>query len=120
MAYRTTRAHDSARGLCLGEGGEGSASEKVGRLSEVPTEFSQNLGRPRRIEHRGQRIEQLQTLVDRVMLWTRCERETTVAWTVARDQALRDIVARGEAAAEQKDDFTVRVDVAGLDPARNY
>jgi alkaline phosphatase D len=59
-------------------------------------------------------------LADRVMLWTRCERETTVVWTVARDQALRDVVASGETLARKKDDFTVRVDVGELEPAMNY
>ena len=59
-------------------------------------------------------------LADRVMLWTRCERETTVGWTVARDQALRDVVASGEASAQIEHDLTVRVDVTGLEPATNY
>ena len=59
-------------------------------------------------------------LTDRVMLWTRCERESTVAWNIARDQALRDVVASGEAQAQEEHDLTVRVDVMGLEPATNY
>jgi alkaline phosphatase D len=59
-------------------------------------------------------------LADRVMLWTRCEREATVVWTIARDQALRDVVASGEAPARTDDDLTVHVDVAGLEPATYY
>ena len=59
-------------------------------------------------------------LVDRVMLWTRCEQEATVAWTVARDQALRDVVASGEATADSENDLALHVDVGGLDPATYY
>jgi alkaline phosphatase D len=59
-------------------------------------------------------------LADRVMLWTRCEREATVTWTVARDQALRDVIASGEVPARAEDDFTVRLDVTGLEPATVY
>ena len=59
-------------------------------------------------------------LTDRVIIWTRLERPRAVRWTVATDEALRDVVASGESAAEGASDLTVKVDVAGLEPATEY
>jgi len=62
-------------------------------------------------------------LGDRVLIWTRVESsrdEERVEWTLARDPALRDGVARGEAIARAEDDHTVTVDVAGLEPGATY
>jgi alkaline phosphatase D len=59
-------------------------------------------------------------LTDRVVVWTRAEREGEITWTVARDQALRDVVASGAAEAEADNDLTVKVDVSGLEPNTTY
>ncbi|CAN5572192.1 alkaline phosphatase D family protein [soil metagenome] len=59
-------------------------------------------------------------LTDRVVIWTRCEEEAEPTWVVARDQALRDVVATGHAAAHTENDLTVKVDVSGLEPDRTY
>jgi len=65
-------------------------------------------------------------LGDRVILWTRVTPppgETgalSVAWRVARDPGLRDVVARGEASAEPGSDYTVKVDAAGLEPGSSW
>ncbi|HEX3873978.1 MAG TPA: alkaline phosphatase D family protein [Solirubrobacteraceae bacterium] len=62
-------------------------------------------------------------LGDRVVIWTRIttdEPSVTLAWVLARDAALEDIVASGEADAEATHDHTVHVDVTGLEPATCY
>lgn len=65
-------------------------------------------------------------LGDRVMLWTRVTVETDdhvdLAWRVARDEGLRDIVASGTTATDPTADQTVHVDVDvdGLEPATTY
>jgi alkaline phosphatase D len=60
---------------------------------------------------------------DRVVIWTRVESEdeaVPVAWMLARDPGLRDVVASGETGAGAERDHTVHVDVGGLDPAQTY
>ena len=59
-------------------------------------------------------------LTDRVIIWTRCQRPTTVTWTIAADEALSDVVASGEATAATIHDLTVKVDVTGLEPDTTY
>ena len=59
-------------------------------------------------------------LTDRVVIWTRVEQECDVAWTVARDEALRHVVASGEERASPDRDLTVKVDVSGLDADTDY
>jgi len=67
-------------------------------------------------------------LTDRVMLWTRVSppesRSATtpleVAWQIASDEALTQIVARGTAPAAEERDYTVKVDAGGLRPGRVY
>ena len=60
----------------------------------------------------------------RVVLWTRITDEGSapvdVAWTIARDESLADAVARGTAQASADRDWTVHVDVGGLEPGRTY
>ena len=55
---------------------------------------------------------------DAVVLWTRVtgggDGDLAVHWTVARDAALSDVVAEGEALARVEADRTVHVDVGGL------
>ncbi|BFO20710.1 hypothetical protein SHKM778_70980 [Streptomyces sp. KM77-8] len=46
--------------------------------------------------------------------------DTEVSWTVARDKAFTDIVARGSALATAAADHTVKADVRGLRPATGY
>lgn len=65
-------------------------------------------------------------LPDGVILWTRVTRKQndddriSVEWTVAMDPELGDIVASGNALAIEERDFTVKVDVRGLDPGQTY
>lgn len=63
-------------------------------------------------------------LADRVILWTRItlldESEPEVAWVVARDAELADVVASGVTQTSESVDFTVRVDAAGLEPGTTY
>lgn len=63
-------------------------------------------------------------LADRVILWTRAlgrgGAPMRVEWVVARDPGLRRVVSRGRAWALPANDWTVKVDAAGLAPGRTY
>jgi alkaline phosphatase D len=62
-------------------------------------------------------------LTDRVLIWTRlsgAEDDQPVAWTLARDPDLREVVASGEATARADDDHTLTVDVDGLEAGTTY
>ena len=67
-------------------------------------------------------------LPDGVVIWTRCSPGETgadrgpvpVAWRVALDPGMDDVVAVGEGEARAEHDFTVKVDVGGLEPATTY
>ena len=63
-------------------------------------------------------------LPDRVLLWTRCTTDAgealAVDWWMSRTPASSGAVARGTAEASPDADFTVHVDVGGLEPATTY
>ena len=68
-------------------------------------------------------------LSDRVILWTRVTVSSqtpsqagpaTVSWQVARDARFSQVVARGETQTGATRDFTVKVDVSGLEPGTAY
>ncbi|MFE7956933.1 alkaline phosphatase D family protein [Streptomyces sp. NPDC057413] len=71
-------------------------------------------------------------LPDGILLWTRVTPvpeaipgsgtgpDTEVAWVVATDRALTDIVARGTVLATAASDHTVKADVRGLRPGTDY
>ena len=64
-------------------------------------------------------------LADRVILWTRVSGTSissrpSVRWEVARDEAFQQVVRRGEVSTTAARDFTVKVDVTGLQPGSRY
>ncbi|MFF9812776.1 alkaline phosphatase D family protein [Streptomyces sp. NPDC014006] len=71
-------------------------------------------------------------LPDGILLWTRVTPapeaipgsgvgpDTEVAWVVATDRALTDVVAQGSVTATAACDHTVKADVRGLKPATDY
>ncbi|MEO5914101.1 MAG: alkaline phosphatase D family protein [Luteolibacter sp.] len=66
-------------------------------------------------------------LPDGVILWTRVTRDNPsntadirVQWTVATDKALNSVVMSGETLAEEGHDFTVKVDVHGLNAGSTF
>lgn len=62
-------------------------------------------------------------LADRVIIWTQvtaAEPEVDVGWTVAVDEKLKDVVASGRTRTDGRHDFTVKLDVVGLQPATTY
>ncbi|MFF4980050.1 alkaline phosphatase D family protein [Streptomyces sp. NPDC001046] len=71
-------------------------------------------------------------LPDGVLLWTRVTPvpeaipgsgagpDTEVSWTVARDKAFTDVVAKGSTLATAASDHTVKADIRGLEPATDY
>lgn len=62
-------------------------------------------------------------LSDSVLLWTHITTDAASAdvdWVVATDPAMSDVVAMGSTTTDANRDFTVKVDVTGLDPATTY
>lgn len=63
-------------------------------------------------------------LTDRVIIWTRVspesEGDVLVAWEVAMDADFDSIVQSGEGTTNASVDYTVKVDVEGLDPNSHY
>lgn len=64
-------------------------------------------------------------LADRVVIWTRvtvpdASEDIRTTWTVARDEAMSDVVRTGKAFARATRDFTVKVDVDGLEAGSQY
>ena len=61
---------------------------------------------------------------DGVVLWSRISPSSSdpvgVRWRVAATPGLEDVVAQGEAQAAPEHDFTVKVDVRGLEPSTTY
>lgn len=59
-----------------------------------------------------------------VILWTRVTPETQepvpVMWNVSRDTAMKDVVKKGTFLTGPERDFTVKVDVSGLEPGQVY
>jgi alkaline phosphatase D len=55
-----------------------------------------------------------------VLLWTRLTGATEARWVLARDPDLQDVVQSGSAVTGPARDFTVVVDVEGLEPATTY
>ena len=62
-------------------------------------------------------------LTDRVIIWTRVTADTAslqVKWRVARDTMMQNIVAQGVFTTDASRDYTVKVDVTGLQPDTYY
>jgi len=65
-------------------------------------------------------------LQDRVIIWTRVlpgggqHRPVSVRWQVAEDAEFSSVVSQGETQTSQQQDYTVKVDAAGLKPKRHY
>lgn len=62
---------------------------------------------------------------DSVIIWTRLGADDTsppqrVSWQVAHDKNMQRIVASGSVSTDAARDFTVKVDVQGLDAGRRY
>jgi len=63
-------------------------------------------------------------LAERVIIWTRVTpehvREIPVSWQVATDPRLQNVVQSGETTTGPERDYTVKVDVGGLQPDTRY
>ncbi len=63
-------------------------------------------------------------LTDRVVIWTRVTTDAPgdvpVAWVMARDAGLTDVVDTGEVVATADADWAVSIDVTGLEPDTHY
>ena len=63
-------------------------------------------------------------LTDAVIIWTRVtpesEQQIEGKWTVASDQAMQNVVQKGTFATNKEKDYTVKVDVQGLEAGTYY
>jgi alkaline phosphatase D len=62
-------------------------------------------------------------LSDAIILWTRISTDAaaeTVRWVIANDEDLKDVVKTGSAKTDSSSDFTVKVDVDGLQAGHTY
>ena len=69
-------------------------------------------------------------LADRLIIWTRLTltergkrfriRRLPVGWTVATDPEFKNVVRRGFTLSRRNRDFTVKVDLVGLEPGKQY
>jgi alkaline phosphatase D len=62
-------------------------------------------------------------LPDAVILWTRVTTNApsaVVGWVIAKDPALQNVVKRGSFTTDAERDYTVKIDVTGLDPQTTY
>lgn len=64
-------------------------------------------------------------LHDRVIIWTRISgihdsEEVTVSWSIASDEAMTETIASASTTTSANDDWTVHVDVTGLEAASHY
>ena len=65
-------------------------------------------------------------LTDRVILWTRVlpgsgnDEVLKVNWQVATDENFATVVSQGNTTTQAQQDYTVKVDAAGLQPGRQY
>jgi alkaline phosphatase D len=62
---------------------------------------------------------------DRLIIWTRTtpasgDGRVSVGWAVAEDAGFSRLVASGQAQTGPERDYTVKIDVAGLSPGRDY
>lgn len=78
---------------------------------------------PRRIFRHG--VASGDPLMDGVLLWTRVSGQSAgstshVRWEIARDDAFRHVSGRGETTTNARRDFTVKVDVRGLERGTTY
>lgn len=97
----------------------------AGDPSDVPEDLDLGPAVPVRFAHG---VASGDPLGDRVILWTRltpaaappADAQVRVAWVVARDIAMTDIVARGSFVTDARRDWTVKVDVGGLTPGQTY
>lgn len=63
-------------------------------------------------------------LQDRVIIWTRLTPETAgraaISWEVATDESFNDVVTSGSGETNAEVDYTVKVDITGLQPGSRY
>ena len=62
-------------------------------------------------------------LQDRVIIWTRVTTDTAsvqVKWRMAKDSNMQNIVAQGVTTTDASKDYTLKIDVTGLQPDTYY
>ncbi len=115
------------RGFLKAVGGAGAASLLPGcgndelAVPDLPEDFDYPTVSPAPFCHG---VASGDPLEDRVIIWTRITQPgagtVSVDWVVARDPGLLDIVRSGRQQALARRDWTLKVDVTGLQPATTY
>ncbi len=68
----------------------------------------------------GHGVGSFDPLADRVILWTRVVTAGPVTWQLARDPRFDTVVKSGTTTTSAATDYTVQLDVTGLEPATTY
>ncbi len=117
---RTKPAGTSRRGFFLKSAGSAAAALAVG--SGIGNAAAARADRAGLFQHG---VASGDPLSDRVILWTRvtptsASSVVVVTYEVATDPALTQVVQRGTTKTNPARDYTVKVDVAGLQPGTTY
>ena len=121
--------------LCAAQGTDGTTSVPTAHQSVVQSIMMTKVKRYAKVNDTGLLVdEELRPfyhgvasgdpLADRVIIWTRVTPEhdqaITVGWQVATDVELQHVVASGSVTTDAQRDYTVKVDVANLQPGTTY
>ncbi|MEP2830321.1 alkaline phosphatase D family protein [Parvibaculum sp.] len=108
MSFRPTR-RDALKGFAFTGGAALIGTSGCSETPAVPVEFLHGVasGDPE---------------ATAVIIWTRATTtaEVSLLWQVAKDEGFDEIVSEGEAPAKPSSDYTVKVDVRGLEPGKSY
>jgi alkaline phosphatase D len=101
---------------------ESSEEETKAILLEEPTEITSLYDESLKPFYHG--VASGDPLSDAVIIWTRITPENhgeyAVKWVMANDEAMTDVVKEGEFTTNQERDYTVKVDVTGLEAGKTY
>lgn len=95
-------------------------------ISKISSQNDENEGLPfeERLKPFYHGVASGDPLSDRVIIWTRVtpetETEIPVKWYLTSDVELKNVVAEGEFITNADRDFTVKIDVVGLEPNTTY
>lgn len=120
LALNISIAQDSRlefKGQILGPP-EGKPAEGFGRLSsdDIDVYYPQ-------LEPFYHGVASGDPLTDRVIIWTRVTTDQTtanVSWQMATDVGMQNVVADGSQTTGSDVDYTIKVDVGGLEPGTTY
>jgi alkaline phosphatase D len=98
----------------------GKDQASVKKLTEIVSPYYQEADKP---FYHG--VASGDPLADRVIIWTRVTPENSVSeiktkWEIAENEAFQPVLKKGTVTTSPEHDYTVKVDVDGLQPNRSY